>query len=214
MASPRVTPMIPSKLTGVVKEVNDAIKSIYVKVFGPPHDPVITYMGPPASGDRSETVLYGPVQASLHNPSMAKPILDVLLGLGQLQISPNARETVLLVTAAAFGCTYVRYAHERIAMAAPCSLTKEQVRSLSQGKKPEGQDKLDERCDLAFDIATELCGQDGRKSRLSQELWDRAVGQLGKDGTLEVVHYGGVYAWMCMLMNACDVPLPEGETFV
>ena len=215
MASKRVTPMIPSMLTGVVKEINDAISSLYDKLFGPLASPVMVYAGPPASGDKTEPILYGPVQTCLDAPSMAKPMYDSLVGLTQLQgITLKARETIILVTAAAFQCTYIRYAHERIGMAQPCNLTKGQVQSLSHGKKPTGTDELDEMCDMAFDIGTELCCQQGQSGRLSSALWDRAVGSLGKEGTLALVHWAGYYAYMSMLMNACDCPLPEGESFI
>jgi hypothetical protein len=51
----------------------------------------------------------------------------------------------------------------------------------------------------------------GRRGRLRDEVWERAVGAFGKEGALGLVHYVGYYAYACLLMNGAGVGMPEGE---
>jgi hypothetical protein len=46
---------------------------------------------------------------------------------------------------------------------------------------------------------------------LKREIWDSVVREFGKQGAMVLVHYCGLYAYTCILLNGCDVPLPEGE---
>jgi 4-carboxymuconolactone decarboxylase len=49
---------------------------------------------------------------------------------------------------------------------------------------------------------------------LSRELWHGCVNEFGRDGALALIHYVGLYAYTCVLLNGCDVALPEGETIM
>ncbi|KAK5676867.1 hypothetical protein LTS10_010631 [Elasticomyces elasticus] len=43
----------------------------------------------------------------------------------------------------------------------------------------------------------------------AQELWDRSMKALGKEGTVALVHYVGFYAYICIVLNAIDEPVPK-----
>lgn len=40
---------------------------------------------------------------------------------------------------------------------------------------------------------------------------DWAVGVLGKEGAVALVHFVGYYSYAAVFLNGFDVPLPEGE---
>lgn len=116
----------------------------------------------------------------------------------------NARETAILATGSHYKAAYEIYAHERVAVKST-DLTQEQVDKIKTGTKPSN---LDEKCSVAFDVAIELVTKPGP---LSKQSWDKAEKTLGKQGTLALIHYTGYYAYTCVLLNGCDVPVPDGE---
>ena len=73
------------------------------------------------------------------------------------------------------------------------------------GKKP---DDLGREESVAFDVSLELVS---RKGPLGKERWDEAVGCFGREGALVLFQYVGLYAYTCVLLNGCDIQLPEGE---
>jgi 4-carboxymuconolactone decarboxylase len=81
-------------------------------------------------------------------------------------------------------------------------LTKDLADAIAAGKKPDG---LTADCALAYDVAKYLCGTPGP---LPESLWDASVKAFGKDTTLALVTYVGFYAFVCIAVNACDVPAP------
>ena len=235
MSSQRVPPLPPSQMTPELKDCNDITEGIFRTVYGPPPGTVFTYGGYAPADTSSqpslqpELLLYGPNQTFTHAPTLAIPTINVMTqGLSRCKdITPDQREVAILIVAWSFGCNFVRYAHERIGVAEPCSLTRGQVRCLSKGEKPggievedgEGEEveQLNAECDLAFDVAMELCHRGGagaKKGPMSRELWERGVGLVGKTGLSSLVHYIGFYCWMCVAMNAFDCPRPDGEEFL
>ena len=46
---------------------------------------------------------------------------------------------------------------------------------------------------------------------MGDEQWGRAERVLGKMGALALVHFVGFYSYTAVLINGCDVRLPEGE---
>ena len=83
-------------------------------------------------------------------------------------------------------------------------LTHEQCAATKAGKKPEG---LSSAAAASYDASYHLANKPGP---LPKDLYDRCVQELGKEGTLLLTHYVAMYCYMCVLMNAMDVPLPEG----
>ena len=219
-------------MTPELKDCNDMTEGIFRTVYGQPPGTTFIYGGYTPANNTSlepELLLYGPNQTFTHSSTIAIPALNVISqGLSRFQdITPDQREVAILIVAWSFGCNFVRYAHERIGIAGPCSLTRGQVRCLSRGEKPggieveggEGEEvkPLSPECELAFDVAMDLCqrgGMGGKKGPMSQELWERGVEVVGKTGLSSLVHYIGFYCWMCVAMNAFDCPKPEGEEFL
>lgn len=154
---------------------------------------------------RKDGGLIGPLPFFLASPDLGLRNMQYFASLAQLpDLSREARETAILVTGARFQAGYEMYAHESVAVNTT-ALTKVQAQQLCKGVKPEG---LDEQCDVAFDVTKYLANTPGP---LPQDLWNRAVSVLGKQGTISLVHYVGFYAYICIVINAMDAPLPEGD---
>lgn len=84
-------------------------------------------------------------------------------------------------------------------------MSKEQVNLIKVGKKPLD---LSEECEIAFDAAIELSNKPGP---LRKEVWEKLEKQFGRKGGLALMHYVGLYAYTCVLLNGADVGLPDGE---
>jgi hypothetical protein len=61
---------------------------------------------------------------------------------------------------------------------------------------------------VAFGVAVELAGV---KGPLGREMWEELVECLGREGALALVQVCGLYGYTCLLLNGCDVRVPEGE---
>lgn len=121
---------------------------------------------------------------------------------GQKDLPPEAREVAILTAGAHYKAVYEQYAHERIALSST-KLRQEQLDRIRQGEKPHD---LDQASRIAYDVAYELVN---KPSPLSKQSWDKAEKTLGRQSTLSLIHYCGYYAHACILLNGCDVPVPE-----
>lgn len=135
-------------------------------------------------------------------PRIGKLGMQLVYSIGELPLPADAKETAILACGGHFQAAYELYAHEAVATGAGV-LSKEQIHAIKQDEKPKD---LNESCSLAFDVAKQLCGTPGP---LPQEHWDKCVKAFGKEGTLALVHYVGLYAYICILLNAADAPVPE-----
>jgi len=192
----RFPPIAPADLQGDQKEAYDDIDATTKAYFG---DKFII--------KRSDGAFIGPLAVFNYDSKSAHAYFALLQSLAQLPgLSKAAREVSILVTGHQWNAAYETYAHERVAEA-DTELSREQIDAVKVGKKPEG---LDEDCDVAFDVTMELLKV--RKGRLGDEMWERAEKVLGKMGALALVHFVGFYSYTAVLINGCDVPLPEGES--
>lgn len=79
---------------------------------------------------------------------------------------------------------------------------------MKSGKKPFGDNALDEQGNVAFDVAIELSHKQGP---MTEANWKRAEHAFGKEGTAALIQYVGVYAYTCISLNGVDAPVPQGE---
>jgi 4-carboxymuconolactone decarboxylase len=216
MSQERFPPIEPSELAPEQKEAYDHMSTVASKSFGSAYVPSSSTQPIMQSHTRNRFTykipsgaFIGPFSPLLCTPSLCKPYFDLVTALSSLSGLPaSARETAILVTGSHFQSSYEIYAHERVA-ASSTSLTKAQISSIKKGKKPEG---LDKEAGLAFEATVELLGMEGKKGGLGKERWQELRGTFGEEGTLMLVHYVGLYAYTCVLLNGCDVPVPEGES--
>lgn len=110
---------------------------------------------------------------------------------------------MLTFVRAKFDAKFEQYAHYNIAVKT-AGLTHDQCAAMKAGKKPDG---LSPAAAATYDASYYLVNKPGP---LPQDLYNACEKELGKEGTLLIVQYVAMYCYMCVLMNAMDVPLPEG----
>lgn len=194
----RYPPIPPSSLSPEQHEAFDEASDICSNMFG---DKFLY--------KNQDGAFIGPFAPLLYTPSIVHPFFKLVVELGKLPGLPApAREVAILATGSSFKSKYELYAHERVA--ASTSLTKSQIHSVKNGKKPFRDDTLNEQCEVAFDVAIELSHKQGP---MSDANWKRAEKAFGRDGTAALIQYVAVYAYTCVLLNGVDAPVPNGEAY-
>lgn len=150
--------------------------------------------------------LVGPFPVLLRTPALGHAFLQMgYEGNKLLGVSSAVRETAIVATGSTFKAAYELYAHCIIASQGT-DLTEKQVSLIREGIKPDGEDKLDAACDVAFDMAIELTAKPGP---LSKETWNRARETVGEESTLGLIHLIAFYSYTCVVLNGGGVPAPE-----
>lgn len=197
--SDRITPQPPSSLPADQKAAYDHASSVASSIFGPNGKPFL-YQDP------STSAFLGPFAPLLATPTLVEPYLALVVAMGKLNSLPrNVREVAILATGSQYQAGYELYAHARVAKE-KTDLSEGQIEQVCKGVKPSGEEKLDEKCEVGFDVALELSHGRGK---LSKENWERAMGAFGEEGTMALVHYVAAYAYTCILLNAVDASVPE-----
>ncbi|KAI5368316.1 hypothetical protein Slin14017_G033520 [Septoria linicola] len=149
--------------------------------------------------------IIGPWPIIIASKQVGRQLMSIFEHLPSLgKIPEDVKEIAILIVGARFEADYERYGHKLHGMKR-AGLTQEQVDLLAVGKRPAG---LSEAANLAYDATHHLAYIPGP---LPQHLFDACERSFGRDGTLLLVHYTALYCYMCVLMNAADVPLPKGE---
>jgi len=188
----RLPPAGPGSLPGDQQQSYEDLSQIAEKAFGDKF-----------TWRRKDGSLVGPFPFFLAAPEAGKGFLEYLGKLAAIPGLPTeAKEVAIMSTGAHYQAPYELYAHGNIA-AKTTKLSSDQVQQICDGKKPEG---LNDACIAAYDVAKYLSSTPGP---LPTHLWDKSVQALGKDGTVALVHYVGMYAYTCIILNAMDAPVPE-----
>lgn len=195
MSSTRYPPIKPSDLSPEQRPLHDEISKMVDAHFKVKFE----------TKDENDALL-GPFAVLLRTPELAR----AWFGLGRegnelLTVSPAVRETAILAVGSVFKAEYELYSHTIVATQAT-DLTERQVSLIRDGKRPEGEDKLDAACEVAFDMGIALSGKPGP---LSPEIWERACETVGQESTLALIHLIAHYANTCILLNAADVRAPR-----
>ena len=148
--------------------------------------------------------LIGPFPFLIASGPTGQAIIDLLKSFAQFSdLSPAAREVAIFVVGARFGPGYQNYAHTAITVKKKL-LTQEQVDIIKGGQKP---DSLSEDCNVAYTTAHYLVHQHGP---LPRNLYEDCLKTLGKNATLGLIHFVGIYCYSSVMLNAADEPVPEG----
>ncbi|KAK0273770.1 hypothetical protein LTR54_016611 [Friedmanniomyces endolithicus] len=193
----RLPPLPRSDLPPAAQQAHDTISSFFASS---PLGTAFAYKRP------TDGALIGPMPFYLASPDIGQDVMGLVGKAAALPgLSLEARETAILAVGARFQAGYELYAHTRMAVKTT-KLGEERVRLIAGGEKPKD---LEEASGVAFDVATHLSSKPGA---LPQEMWNRSVRVLGKEGTLALVHFVGLYAYTCIVLNAMDAPVPgDGE---
>lgn len=191
----RLPPRPRNQLTPEEQEVHDKFYNIAERAFGANGEQFIYK-------EDSNDALIGPFPFYIASPPAGNALHALLSAFAKLPLPADAREVVIMAVGGHFQAGYVTYSH--VSQAIATGLSREQVEVLRKGEsKPEG---LNEKCDTAYDVTQHLLTH---KGPLPQRLWDRSIEVLGRDGTVGLLHYAGLYSYVSMALNGMDAPVPE-----
>jgi len=112
-------------------------------------------------------------------------------------------EIGILVTARHWQSNFEWFAH--VPMAIRAGVSRAHVDAIYRGERPLFDDLNDQ---LAFDTAEELL----TTRSLSDTAFDRLRSGLGEEGAVNFVALIGYYMGVSAMLNAFDIPVPEGIT--
>lgn len=145
----------------------------------------------------------GPFTIWLRNPALAEHANAFGVALRDSKVLDRRLfELAVIVVCRAATVQYAWSSHAPAAEAA--GVSPEVVAAIRDNRTPDFK-RDDER--VVYDVATELM----QTRDLSQPTYDRAVAQLGIDGTVDLVSTVGYYAMVGLFLKSFDVPTPNGE---
>lgn len=150
-----------------------------------------------------QKALLGPFGIFVHTPALGKAFQQTFLSMPKISNLPaRPREIAILVVGAHFQAAYELYAHENVALKAT-SLNKIEILRIRSMQKADSFTSADT---IAFDVAVSLISCPGP---LKASLYEEAVAKFGHDATVALIHFVGFYAYLSILLNAFDEPVPE-----
>jgi 4-carboxymuconolactone decarboxylase len=149
--------------------------------------------------DRS---LLGPLNPLLFSPVLGAAQVGVFdADKASTSLSPRVREVVILTVGAAWGSDYELYAHHAVGKLV--GLSDAVVEALVAGRSP---DLRKEQEASAHEFTRQLTAE----HRVQADTYARAEQALGRKGLVDMVLLIGLYLATCSLLNAFEVPAPEG----
>ena len=145
----------------------------------------------------------GPFNAWLRSPVLgetAQRLGEAVRFEGSLP--PRLRELAILTVAAKWKAQYEWCAHERIAKQE--GMDNGVIESLKAGVSPDFENSAEA---VVYDFSRELINT----QRVSDRVYEAAVGLLGEAEVVELVLLLGYYTLVSMTLNVFEVPLPAGE---
>ncbi|MFF4600705.1 carboxymuconolactone decarboxylase family protein [Amycolatopsis sp. NPDC001319] len=156
-----------------------------------------------AKAVRPEGFLTGPFDVLLRSPDVGRAVarLGDLLRFGS-DLSQAHRELVICTVAGRWQARYAWLRHDEYARAA--GIPQRAIEAVAAGDEPEldGVDKL------VWRYADGLV----REGRVADELYSEALAALGERALVELTALAGYYCLCSFVLNAFDVPLPEGAS--
>ncbi|KAF2770876.1 hypothetical protein EJ03DRAFT_350166 [Teratosphaeria nubilosa] len=176
------------------KNGHDHLTAIASQAFGPSGEKFIWH--------DKQGALIGPFPFFNASPEVGRALTDAVVKLAAVPGLPaESRETAILAVGAHYKAGFELYSHVQVANKAT-KLSEKQVGAIASATKPSD---LGEQEDVAYDVAKYLAATPGP---MPQDLWDRSMKAFGKDGTVALVHYVGLYVYTCVILNAIDAPVP------
>jgi 4-carboxymuconolactone decarboxylase len=150
----------------------------------------------------SSAALGGPYNALLRSPEMARRCFDLLDYLRfRTSVDKRLNEFAILIQARLANAQYEWWAHEPIARRA--GLSDAVMDALRRCERPAAMQD-DEA--LVYDFCVQL----SLNHRVPDDLWQRAVSQMGEQRVIDLTVLSGTYVMVSMLLNATRVGIPQG----
>ena len=156
-------------------------------------------------GDRlinNEGGLIGPFNAFVHAPGVGAEMSALGAEVRfRTSIERRLTEVAIITVGARWRAEFEWWAHAR--MARHHGVPEDVVAAIRDGQEPPFQAD-DER--VVYDVARELAGA----GRVSPDAYAAGQRLLGDQGMVELVSVCGYYTLISFLLNAFEVPLPDG----
>lgn len=148
--------------------------------------------------------LAGPFGPYLHAPAVGRPLLELgtVLRWGT-SIERRLVELAIITVGARWRAEYEWQAHSRLALQE--GVAPEVVEAVARGQEPPFADDAER---TVHAVAAQL----GEGGRVDDATWRAGHALLGDRGMVELVALCGYYTLISFLLNAAEVPLPEGVT--
>ena len=149
--------------------------------------------------------LAGPFNAWMHRPDLG----DAAHRLGERLrfhgVLPGAaREIAILAVGAKWMAEYEWWAHARIGRRE--GVSEETIGAIRRGERPVLPDPVER---VVYDFTAALL----RTGKVGHALYGEARESIGEEGLVELVTLAGYYTLVSFILNAFEVPLPEGEPY-
>ena len=147
--------------------------------------------------------LVGPFSALMHNPPLAEAVnrvVDAVRKDGKLD--KRLYELIVLITVRHAAAAYAWAVHEPLARKA--GVSGDVVDAIHAGRKPSFT-KPDEKA--IYEAVTELLNTNS----VSDAAYQALIQQFGLPETVEVITCVGLYCMVGSVINAFEVPTPNGE---
>jgi 4-carboxymuconolactone decarboxylase len=159
-------------------------------------EPILAYAG--------ENAIRGPFNASLRSPELTR--LQFALGEHLLFHTTLPRRLVemgILVAARVNFSQLEWVAH--VERAREEGLSEDICAALREGRRPDGMDDAES---ALYDFSVELL----TRPAVRDATFERAKGEFGERGIVELVHLLGFYGLVSLILKAAEVGAPDGST--
>jgi 4-carboxymuconolactone decarboxylase len=147
--------------------------------------------------------LVGPFSVLMHNPPLARAVNQVVDAIRRDgKLDKRLYELVVLITARHAGAAYAWAVHDPLARKA--GLSGDVVEAILAKKKPNFA-KADEKA--IYDAVTELLNT----NKIGDATYQELTKQFGLETSIEIVTCVGLYCMIGGVINAFEVPTPNGE---
>ncbi|MDR6376158.1 carboxymuconolactone decarboxylase family protein [Paraburkholderia caledonica] len=186
----RLSPLSPDSMSAEQKDLYDSID----------HTVATSLAGFIAK--REDGALLGPFNPMLHSPRLGAAAWALTTALSQKSVLPKAcKEIAILVTGMRYQAAYEIYAH--VAVGRLVGLSELKITALCCGMLPP---HMSEQETVAYQVARALASS----GPLPRPIFDASIRVFGKEGTAELVFLIGNYSLVSVLLNAYDIPVPDG----
>jgi 4-carboxymuconolactone decarboxylase len=147
--------------------------------------------------------LVGPFSVLMHNPPLAdvvNQVVDAIRKDGKLD--KRLYELIVLITVRHASAAYAWAVHEPLARKA--GVSGDVIDAIHEKRKPSFA-KADEKA--IHDAVTELL----HTNKISDDAYQALIQQFGLPETIEIVACVGLYCMVGSVINAFEVPTPNGE---
>lgn len=146
--------------------------------------------------------LAGPFGAFVARPEIGEHLIQVgAVVRFASKLTDRLKEIAISAVGARWKSEFEFWAHSQLALQA--GVEQSIIDALAAGDAPDFADSADQ---AVYDYAVALAGN----GRVPQQTYDAAIAAVGPEGVVDLTHTIGYYSHISFILNAFEVPLPDG----